>query len=124
MRGVFAVVGLAAGLMACAPPPEVEGQRLYVEFCQSCHGVGGMDGPRGPDLTRIAARNGGVFDAAAVLSQIDGFTRAMHGDLEMPEFGVMMEDQPVVLLDTGDGIATPVPRPMADILSYLREIQR
>ena len=119
MRGTVAMIALGLGLMACAPAPEVEGQKLYVEFCQSCHGVGGI----GPDLARIAERNGGVFDDAAVLSQIDGFTRAVHGDLRMPEFGVMMEDQAMVLLDTGDGILTPVPRPMADILSYLKEIQ-
>ena len=31
------------------------------------------------DLTRIAARNGGVFDYDAVMSHIDGYTRGATG---------------------------------------------
>ncbi len=128
---IFGAFGLVT-LWACAEMPEVEGQKLYVEMCAACHGADGRgEGPAAarvnrpiPDLTLISARNGGVFPMADVLSEIDGYTRAKHGNLTMPEFGVMMEDQPTVLVDTGDGIQSPVPRPMADIAFYLREIQQ
>jgi mono/diheme cytochrome c family protein len=117
---------------ACAPPPEKSsGQDLYAEFCVACHGVSGKgDGPdaavlaRKPaDLTKLAARNGGTFPMMDVLSTIDGYTRARHGNLTMPEFGVMMEDQPSVMVDTGDGILTPTPEPLAALADYLRTLQ-
>jgi mono/diheme cytochrome c family protein len=118
-------------LAACAPPHEDSGEELYREFCVSCHGVSGKgDGPaaaglsrRPADLTRISARNGGTFPMAYVLSTIDGYTRAEEGRLTMPEFGVMMEDQPRVMVDTGDGILTPTPRPLVELAEYLRGIQ-
>jgi mono/diheme cytochrome c family protein len=128
---ILGVLGTVT-LWACAEIPEVEGQQLYAEMCSGCHGATGRgDGPSAasvnrpvPDLTLISARNGGTFPMARVLSQIDGYTRAKHGNLTMPEFGVMMEDQPTVLMDTGDGIQTAVPRPMADLALYLEGLQR
>ena len=42
----------------------------------------------------------------------------------MPEFGVMMEDQPTVMVDTGDGILTPTPEPLFALAAYLKSIQR
>ena len=127
----FAGLFGAALLVACAPPPEVTGRLLYTEFCQSCHGAGGKgDGPaagnlaRAPaDLTGISARNGGVYPLADVLSSIDGYTRARHGDLLMPEFGVMLEDGPLVTIDTGDGIPTAVPERLLALAEYIRTIQ-
>lgn len=123
----------AAGVLAaCAPQPEATGRAVYAEFCLSCHGADGMgDGPgvaglgRAPaDLTLIAARNGGVFPLADVMSTIDGYRRAQEGHLTMPEFGVMLEDSPLVLLDAGDGIATSTPRPLAEVADYLWTLQR
>jgi len=131
----LAIALLAAGglMTACAPVPHTaSGEMLYKEFCASCHGASGRgDGPGAAsigkipaDLTRINVRNGGSFPTAYVISTIDGYTRAEDGDLAMPEFGVMMEDQPMVLVDTGDGIVTPVPRPLYALAEYLRTIQR
>ena len=107
------------------------GADLYGEFCASCHGAGGRgDGPdaagmdpKPADLTRISARNGGAFPLAEVMSTIDGYRRAQAGDLAMPEFGVMLEDAPMVLVDTGDGIETPTPAPLLAVAEYLRTIQ-
>lgn len=122
----------AGALAACSPPePEVTGRALYTEFCQSCHGADGKGGgpdaaglARAPaDLTTISSRNGGTFPLAEVMSTIDGYRRAQEGDLTMPEFGVMLEDSPVVMVDTGDGIPTPTPEPLADVAEYLRSIQ-
>lgn len=122
---------VAIAVAACAPPPEVTGRALYAEFCVSCHGESGEgDGPaaagldRAPaDLTRISARNGGVYPLARVMSTIDGYTRARHGDLLMPEFGVMLEDGPLVMVDTGDGVPTPTPERLLALAEYLRTIQ-
>jgi len=121
-------------IAACVPqPPATEtGESLYFEFCASCHGASGRgDGPNAAsigktpaDLTLIRARNGGTFPMAYVISTIDGYTRAEEGNLTMPEFGVMMEDQPTVMVDTGDGILTPTPKPLFELAEYLRGIQR
>lgn len=129
---IGAAIVVAAGvLVACAPPPEVTGRSLFMEFCTSCHGATGKgDGPaaagldRKPaDLTHISARNGGTFPMAWVLSTIDGYTRAREDNLTMPEFGVMLEDGPLVMVDTGDGIPTPTPERLVALAEYLRTIQ-
>ena len=132
MRWTYlALIAGGAGLLACAPPPEVTGRSLYGEFCVSCHGAEGRgDGPaadgldRKPaDLTRIAARNGGVYPLAGVISTIDGYTRAREDNLTMPEFGVMLEDGPLVMIDTGDGIRTPTPERLLALAEYIRTLQ-
>ena len=76
------------------------------------------------DLTGISERNGGAFPLAQVISTIDGYTRAEKGQLTMPEFGVMLEDQPTVMVDTGDGILTPTPEPLLALAEYLRTLQK
>ena len=123
---------LAGAMMACAPEPtKTSGKDLYAEFCASCHGPSGKgDGPaaaglsRAPaDLTTLSERNGGTFPLTTVLSTIDGYTRAKEGNLTMPEFGVMLEDQPLVLVDTGDGIPTPTPEPLLAMAEYLITFQ-
>ena len=82
--------GLAIGVAAQAPSGQtqvpkikgargvpitsVEGRDNYVAYCAACHGVDGTgNGPAAPamkvpvpDLTMIAKRSGGKFDATAV----------------------------------------------------------
>jgi hypothetical protein len=49
---------------------------------------------RPPDLTSIAARNGGRFDADAVAAYIDGRNRVgAHGPSEMPVWGRPLPDR-------------------------------
>lgn len=106
-----------------------QGEELYQQYCSGCHGVaadgrgsvGAMMDPRPPDLTRIAARNGGVFPQAAVVRTIDGRDPVIaHGPREMPIWG--------------ERFAAAVP-PSADkaaarrgmslvIVEYLRGLQR
>ena len=74
-----------------------EGVVLYKAYCASCHGTDGKGvGPmtewlkiQSPDLTRIAAREGGRVPLARVQRIIAGeenITRG-HGSREMPVWG-------------------------------------
>ena len=127
----FVMIGLMAGLVACAEvsmPEAPEGQMLFSENCAQCHGVSGKgDGPwassltpRPTDLTRLAAD--GTFPRARVLSVIDGYDRTGLPGKEMPEFGLLLRGE-TVPVDVGDGVLTPTPRPLAALLSYLESIQ-
>jgi mono/diheme cytochrome c family protein len=71
------------------------GQREFTSNCASCHGPGGKgDGPltdlltkSPPDLTRLAARNGGILPIARLYEVIDGTGVAAHGSRDMPVWG-------------------------------------
>jgi mono/diheme cytochrome c family protein len=98
---------LAAALLTAAPAaaqtpaaPDADeatrGQVIYKRFCVVCHGVGGAgDGQlatelrtRPADLTRLAARNGGVFPFEKVARAVDGRdTVRTHGSEDMPVWG-------------------------------------
>lgn len=132
----FALGLFATGMVlaACADeemPDATDGARLYAQNCAMCHGPAGRgDGELAPelatapaDLTTIAARNGGVFPRARILSVIDGYHRARMPGQEMPEFGLLLEGE-TVPMDTGDGVMSPVPRPLAALVTYLERIQR
>jgi mono/diheme cytochrome c family protein len=105
------------------------GQRLFAGYCSSCHGAQGLgDGPVAPvlrvppaDLTRIAERDGGTFDAAVVAAYIDGRTRIVaHGERDMPVWGRMYDDR-------NENIASDEtllsPGMIFNIVEYLRAIQ-
>lgn len=122
-------------LFACATPLEMpdraDGEAVFAANCVICHGVSARgDGeiaalmrPRPADLTRIAARNKGVFDRARVLSMIDGYQRPVVAGVEMPEFGALLMGD-TVPVDVGDGVLTPTPWGLAALLFYLEAIQR
>lgn len=72
------------------------GSDLFRTYCATCHGTGAKgDGPlaemlkvRPADLTRLAARNNGVFDAAMVARIVDGREPVKgHGGKDMPVWG-------------------------------------
>ena len=135
-KPAVAIPGLAL-LTACAMwapdwmPEPYEGAPLFAENCAGCHGAGGQgDGPAAgdlatapPDLTLIAARNGGTFPMAQVLSQIDGYTRMQGRDQVMPEYGALLEGD-TVPVELAPEKYSPVPRPLAAIVAYLQDIQR
>lgn len=117
------VAGCATGDM----PDASEGEKLFVDNCTACHDYRGtgssqlIGGQTAPDLTRISARNGGVFPVAHVLSQIDGYGRGKVPAEVMPEFGLLLQGD-LVPIDV-DGTLTPTPRPLAALLAYLETIQ-
>ena len=126
--GLVALGALAACMEAPSMPEAGEGRQLYVQNCAGCHGpVGRGDGqlakgmnPAPSDLTQLAM--GGTFPRVRVLSTIDGYHRTQLPDQQMPEFGALLTGD-TVPVDTGDGVMTPVPRPLAALLSYLESIQ-
>lgn len=132
-RAIWAVtfpLALAACTGAEMPQPD-EGARLYAENCAMCHGPTGQgDGPLAGEmspppanLALIAARNDGSFPRARMMSIIDGYKRADLPGQDMPEFGLLLEGD-TVPVDTGDGVLTPTPRPLAALLAYLEAIQQ
>ena len=134
---ILAAVGLMilAGCDSQEMPEPGEGAALFAENCAMCHGGDGrgkgelaaeIRAERGrlpADLTQITRRNKGTFPRAHVLSYIDGYTRGRLPAQNMPEFGLLLEG-PSVPVDTGDGVMSPVPRPLAALMVYLESIQR
>lgn len=128
MRTVTA--GLAVGLLGTAlaaqsSVPREDGARLFRTWCASCHGVTAQgEGALAPmmkrtvpDLTAIAARNGGIFPAARVRRIIDGRDVDAHGSPEMPVWGTTFRTK------DGDGDAAARARIDA-LVAYLETIQK
>jgi mono/diheme cytochrome c family protein len=76
--------------------PKETGDSVFRTYCASCHGSGAKgDGPIAqhlrtvpPDLTKLAARNKGTFDAEKVHRKIDGRDPVKgHGGPDMPVWG-------------------------------------
>lgn len=111
------------------------GREDFAVFCSSCHGFSGKgDGDaaalldRKPaDLTRLSARNGGVFPGTRVMAKIWGYTGVAPGRQDqsspMPEFGPLLQGD-LVPYDGGDGIATPTPERLVQIAEYLKTLQQ
>jgi len=78
------------------------GPELYAAYCASCHGKDAKgEGPAAkslrtatPDLTRIAARNGGMFPFVRVQRIISGEDQSptAHGTREMPVWGPLFSE--------------------------------
>lgn len=119
-------------LAACAPDGRVAGRAMFDQYCVSCHGADGTgNGPaaeglaqRPADLTGISERNGGTFPMVRVMSVIDGYTRRNDHSRVMPELGVALQEGPVVMVETADGVRTPTPANLVALAEYLRGIQR
>jgi mono/diheme cytochrome c family protein len=106
------------------------GQRLFHSYCAACHGERALgDGPVAPslrmrpaDLTRIAQRRGGNFDAAETAAYIDGRIEvSAHGEREMPVWGRIYDDRNERILDDETLLS---PGMIFDVVEYLRSIQQ
>jgi mono/diheme cytochrome c family protein len=76
----------------------MEGSDLYNEYCAVCHGKDGKSGgpaaaaltKRPSDLTQLARKNGGKFDALSVQQVIAGSdVVSAHGSRDMPIWGTV-----------------------------------
>ena len=125
----YLVILAVLGAAACVEEP-IDGRVAYQENCASCHEVAAKgDGPIAaglttapPDLTMIAARNGGVFPTDQVMSTIDGLDRGEHFSTAMPEFGA--GDMGATVIVEEDGLGTPVPMQLLALAEYLESIQQ
>ena len=86
----------AASAQAKDPVYSVSGSYTYRTYCASCHGPKAKgDGPLAeslrfhpPDLTQMAARNGGEYPKELVFRIVDGRKPvAGHGGPDMPVWG-------------------------------------
>jgi mono/diheme cytochrome c family protein len=100
------------------------GSRLFRTHCATCHGGDGRGaGPMAnqlrrtpPDLTRYAARNGGLFPSEKVRRIIDGRDVPSHGIGDMPVWGD-------VFRKTDDATEATVRARIDAIVRYLEAIQ-
>jgi mono/diheme cytochrome c family protein len=102
------------------------GDAVFKTYCGSCHGKSAKgDGPladalryRPADLTLIAKRNRGKFDAEKVYRMIDGRDLVKgHGGTDMPVWGDAFKS-------SGEGYSEkPVRARIQAIVDYLKSIQ-
>lgn len=130
-RHILAIAALA-GLSACTTEaPDPTGRQNFVRYCASCHGTDATgNGPNAadwpavpPDLTGLAARNGGSFPFATVMTKVWGAADGSHR-ATMPGFSAFFDDDAQVLYDIGDGAPVPTPRRLVELAEYLASIQR
>ena len=124
-----------AGLMAlmlagCMPEPGFDGAAQFAARCAGRHGAAargqgplaaGLD-PAPPDLTMIAARNGGRFDSNEVAAVIDGLNRGAHFSSAMPVFGDGDLGPPIMTEE--DGNPVPIPADLLALTEFLARLQR
>lgn len=131
MKPLLVLIGCAATAACVQTQEPINGRAAFMESCAGCHGTdarGAGDIGRTldivpPDLTTLAARNGGVFPRDAVMSTIDGLTRRPHFSADMPEFGAGdMGD--TIIVENPDGTGTPVPERLLALADYLESLQR
>ena len=127
---------LALALAALLPASPVAAQNpamggdLFFTYCASCHGEDATGaGPMTsiltiapPDLTGLAAQNGGVFPRARVAYRIDGRDPLPAHGGDMPFFGDLFEGETAAMkTDSGQPILTG--RGIVDLVAWLESIQ-
>ncbi len=128
MRRLLLLAPLLA--MGCSLETPNVGRILYMENCVSCHGTTGRgDGPAAAglgsspaDLTQIAARRDGVWPMLEVMSILDGYSRRTLPREDMPIFDGFLEGD-MIDFDTGNGVKTPMPTKLIEMVNYLELLQ-
>ncbi len=128
MRAFVVLICLASPVWAEGDPAAGEG--VFQTFCAACHGMDAQgDGPMSgmltvepPDLTALAASNGGVFPVFDVVRQIDGRDPMMAHGGEMPIFGALF-DYPDGSIASAAGQPIITAQPIADVAAWLESVQ-
>lgn len=119
-----------AALPALAAGDLELGRATFAGACAACHGAAAKgDGPMAalitlpvPDLTGIAARNGGVFPWLKVVHLIDGRTGLRGHGGPMPLFGALFSGD-TVAADAPDGTPVITSARVLALTDYLAAIQ-
>lgn len=125
-------LALALGLAAPALAQDLDrGAQYFWTYCAACHGddaTGG--GPmteimtvQPPDLTKLTARNDGVFPTAMVVYRIDGRDIVLAHGGRMPIYGDIF-GAVMVPIKTEAGQPILAGEGIADIVTYLKTIQQ
>ena len=110
LRKIFVTLAFGIGVLLLSETfpavtqgaKEDRGQKLYMQYCASCHGTDGKGGgpvasslkTAIPDLTTIEKRNG-KFDQLRMQHVIAGEVEvAAHGQKEMPVWGYVFRQKP------------------------------
>jgi len=108
------------------------GEHAFQLYCSNCHGDGGRgDGPMAlnltvppPDLTKLSARNGGVFPRERLQAIIDGREIVKnHGDREMPVWGTWFKMEAEEDLGGAEGDEGTVQRRITALIDFLETVQ-
>lgn len=133
MRGLLFLTLVAAAPAAAQDPASALalGEQTYLSACAGCHGEAAQgDGPMTeiltvpvPDLTGLAAANGGSFPWLRVVHTIDGRSGLRGHGGPMPIFGILFADDPGVA-DGPDGNPVFVSARVLAVVEYLQSLQR
>lgn len=127
----LAAAFLVAPVLAAEAPRDT-GPSLFAEHCAICHGETARgDGPLAdllkvapPDLTTLAARNGGSFPEERVYRTIDGRAELRaHGTRAMPVWGSAFRAQAIESADPSRGPTEPENVVTARILALVRYLE-
>ena len=131
MRRLALIAVLLAQPAFAGPPDPVAGQDTFRTYCAVCHGLRASGGgPMAealrvspPDLTRLAAENGGIFPVLRVVRQIDGRDPMLAHGGDMPLYGEMFAyPDGAIFSETGQPIVTA--QSIADVAAWLATVQQ
>lgn len=134
MRATFPAALLAALLAGPAASQEADrlalGEETFMDACAGCHGENADGGgPMTeiltvpvPDLTQLAAQNGGEFPWLRTVHAIDGRTGLRAHGGPMPIFGMLFRGD-TVAADAPDGSPVMVSERVLALVDYLESIQ-
>lgn len=124
----FAILGADQPIIKKVPPTPTSpssGQEMFSTYCVACHGKDAKGGGPAaaalkmppPDLTTLAARNGGKFPELRVYNAIHGDGEVVaHGSKDMPVWGSVFQSM------SRDNGATKQMR-VANLTAYLKSLQ-
>jgi mono/diheme cytochrome c family protein len=124
------LIGIACLAGPAAAQDPGRGAELFAGHCAACHGSGAEGaGPMAdilrvapPDLTRLAAAEGGTFPMERVVRAIDGRTMILSHGGPMPLFGQILGGAPAVI-DAADGTPIITKAAVVDLAAWLAAIQ-
>ncbi|MEJ6478091.1 MAG: c-type cytochrome [Octadecabacter sp.] len=131
MRNLISTILVGLGLATPLIAQDVDnGSALYQRHCATCHGLDASgNGPMAPalviqppDLTALAADNGGVFPTFRAVMRIDGRDPLVSHGSPMPVYGAFFQgDDTALKAASGQPIMTS--RLTADLIAFLEGVQ-